>query len=430
MVGVGKFVVDPPVNLQAATPGTQQTGNINVSGAIRGGTFFGESAGTATKVVSGWATSPTGFVFGGDFRSSSTDGRGVFASVTSPTGATYGGDFRSASSSGRGIFGFASATSGATFGGDFRSDSPLGKGVVGRVTASTGATYGVYGEVVSPAGRGLVGKSLASTGYGYGVWGLTSSDSGNGVVGQATAAFGNTYGVVGESYSPNGIGVNGFNNQQGGLSVGVWGTGVSALAIGVQGSASSPTGTTYGIYGTAVSQAGYGGYFNRMYAVSVAGGVKAFKIDHPLDPENKYLQHSSVESPDMMNVYNGNTVTGSDGRSWVTLPSYFEALNRDFRYQLTTIGQFAQVMVETEIQGNRFLIRSDKPNVKVSWQVTGIRHDALANQDRIQVEKNKEPQDRGRYLAPEAFGQPAERGIMYQPERRHSTEVGESAPRR
>ena len=31
----------------------------------------------------------------------------------------------------------------------------------------------------------------------------------------------------------------------------------------------------------------------------------SFKIDHPLDPANKYLYHSFVESPDMMNVYNG-----------------------------------------------------------------------------------------------------------------------------
>jgi hypothetical protein len=31
----------------------------------------------------------------------------------------------------------------------------------------------------------------------------------------------------------------------------------------------------------------------------------SFKIDHPLDPANKYLSHSFVESPDMMNIYNG-----------------------------------------------------------------------------------------------------------------------------
>ena len=37
--------------------------------------------------------------------------------------------------------------------------------------------------------------------------------------------------------------------------------------------------------------------------ISKGGGT--FKIDHPLDPTNKYLYHSFVESPDMMNIYNG-----------------------------------------------------------------------------------------------------------------------------
>ncbi len=66
-----------------------------------------------------------------------------------------------------------------------------------------------------------------------------------------------------------------------------------------------------------------------------AGG--GFKIDHPLDPANQYLQHSFVESPDMMNVYNGNIRTDANGEATVMLP-LFEALNRDFRYQLTVIG--------------------------------------------------------------------------------------------
>ena len=34
--------------------------------------------------------------------------------------------------------------------------------------------------------------------------------------------------------------------------------------------------------------------------MSKPGG--SFKIDHPVDPACKYLYHSFVESPDMMNV--------------------------------------------------------------------------------------------------------------------------------
>jgi hypothetical protein len=139
-----------------------------------------------------------------------------------------------------------------------------------------------------------------------------------------------------------------------------------------------------------------------------------FKIDHPLDPANKYLYHSFVESPDMKNIYDGNITTDGSGLATVTLPDWFEALNRDFRYQLTVIGQFAQAIVASEISHNQFIIRTDKPNVKVSWQVTGIRQDAYANAHRVQVEEDKPPQEQGRYLHPELFGAPAEQAIGYQ----------------
>jgi len=128
-----------------------------------------------------------------------------------------------------------------------------------------------------------------------------------------------------------------------------------------------------------------------------------FKIDHPLDPANKYLSHSFVESPDMMNIYNGNIVTDRHGNATVELPSYFAALNQDFRYQLTVIGQFAQAIVVREIAGNHFSIKTSKPAVKVSWQVTGVRHDAYAEAHRVVVEEAKPEQERGTYLHPELF---------------------------
>jgi hypothetical protein len=146
---------------------------------------------------------------------------------------------------------------------------------------------------------------------------------------------------------------------------------------------------------------------------SLSKGSGSFKIDHPLDPANKYLYHSFVESPDMMNVYNGNVVTNQRGVATVTLPDYFEALNQDFRYQLTVIGQFSQAIVAKEIRSNRFTIKTSKPGVKVSWQVTGIRHDAYADAHRIEVEVEKPSQEQGRYLHPELFGAPAEQAIGY-----------------
>ncbi len=169
-----------------------------------------------------------------------------------------------------------------------------------------------------------------------------------------------------------------------------------------------------GIY----AQAGIGplalaGSFNG--PVEVTGTLSkpagSFKIDHPLDPANKYLYHSFVESPDMMNIYNSNVVTDGSGTAIVTMPSWFEALNTDFRYQLTAIGRPAQAWVASEIANRSFLIKTSKPGVKVSWQVTGIRQDAWANVHRIQVEVDKAPRDQGHYIHPELFGHEGEPSI-------------------
>jgi hypothetical protein len=157
-------------------------------------------------------------------------------------------------------------------------------------------------------------------------------------------------------------------------------------------------------------------------------GDKKFKIDHPLDPANKYLYHTSVESSEMMNIYTGNVITGGDALATVQLPDWFEALNKDFRYQLTVIGQFAQAIVASEISHHRFSIRTDKPNVKVSWQVTGVRHDAYTNAHSIPVEVEKASADRGRYLYPEAFGQPASARIGYEVPPPASDHVAQNRP--
>ncbi len=133
---------------------------------------------------------------------------------------------------------------------------------------------------------------------------------------------------------------------------------------------------------------------------------KNFVIDHPLDPANKFLYHTSVESDQRMNMYSGTTLTAADGFATVALPSWFETLNRDFTYQLTAIGSFARIMVAEEIENGRFTIRSEEPNVRVSWLVTGVRQDAWARAYPAPVEVPKLENERGRYLSPEAFGLP------------------------
>ena len=161
---------------------------------------------------------------------------------------------------------------------------------------------------------------------------------------------------------------------------------------------------------------------------NLSKGGGSFKIDDPLDPANKYLYHSFVESPDMMNVYNGNITTNKAGLATVVLPHYFEALNRDFRYQLTVIGQFAQAIVAKEVSQGRFTIKTNRPGVKVSWQVTGIRQDAYANAHRIPTEVEKPPQEQGHYLHPELFGAGPELAVGYDGSQSPAAALGGPAP--
>ena len=65
-------------------------------------------------------------------------------------------------------------------------------------------------------------------------------------------------------------------------------------------------------------------------------------------------------------------------------------------------------------------LRTSAPSTTVSWQVTGIRHDAFANTNRIPVEADKRADERGKFLYPEALGRPAHKGIDYDRIRRPS----------
>jgi len=213
----------------------------------------------------------------------------------------------------------------------------------------------------------------------------------------------------------------------------VLGENLSGGGWGVRGRSNAPdNGNAAAVYGE--NHNGFAGYFDgKVWVTSHATfvgnvqvdgqldvngalnkhGANHFTIDHPLDPPNKYLLHAAVESPDMMNVYNGNVLTDGGGNATVELPSYFEALNRDFRYQLIPIGDFAQAIVAEEVKDNRFTIKTDKPNVRVSWQITGIRQDAWANAHPMKVEVERSEGERGKYSTPEEHGQPKTARVFY-----------------
>ncbi|MEW6731958.1 MAG: hypothetical protein AB1489_11585 [Acidobacteriota bacterium] len=158
------------------------------------------------------------------------------------------------------------------------------------------------------------------------------------------------------------------------------------------------------------------GTTNPTATLTVVGSISkssgSFKIDHPIDPENKYLYHSFVESPDMKNIYDGVVTLDANGEATVVLPEWFEALNKDFRYQLTAIGAPGpKLYIAEEVANNQFKIAGGRLAMKVSWQITGIRQDAYANAYRIAVEEDKPEEERGHYLHPEVFGQTKEKRI-------------------
>jgi hypothetical protein len=315
-------------------------------------------------------------------------------------------------------------TSPAVFDMGLTDNGDLGVGVenpVARVHASVDArsdgTIGILGQ----GHTGVWGGSFEGDGVrgtvegGKGVHGLAGG--GAGVQGDAIGG----HGVIG--ISKTGIGISGESQGTEGGPIGVYGK--SGGNVGIIG-----TSPYIGIQGTTESHAlgagvrgenggsntrGWAGYFHGRCTVQgnfveING---ATLIDHPLDPANRYLSHAHVISPDMKTVYDGIVTTDAAGEATVRLPAYFGALNREFRYQLTPVGGFAHAAVTKEISGNQFNLKTDRPRVKVCWQVTGIRKDRYALAYGMPVEQEKRAGEKGLYQAPELYGEPKERGIGF-----------------
>jgi hypothetical protein len=257
-----------------------------------------------------------------------------------------------------------------------------------------------------------LGESNSTTANGPGIWGVNEGGgTAPGVLGDTISRDPNAAGVSGTitSNADYSAGVRGANNAASCCGFGVVGF-HAGQGIGIGGYA--PNG--FGVFGWSPNN--WAAYFDGAVEVvrdlhvngTLYKGAGAFRIDNPLDPAHSYLQHSFVESPQMMNVYNGNVTTNAKGFATVQLPRWFQALNKDFRYQLTILGHApwdTQARVWNEVRDNRFTIRTNHGNVKVSWQVTGVRHDPYANAHRIQVVVPKEGTTEGTYMHPQLYGQ-------------------------
>jgi trimeric autotransporter adhesin len=293
-------------------------------------------------------------------------------------------------------------------------------GLVGIGTSSPGSWLEVDSQSNTLNGATVNGGNAANGSMGSGATGLVAN-GGNGDLTIDASGNGGA-GLVAQGGSSTSIPGTGIIAQGGfGAQTGEGGSGISAIGIGEpngDGTGGFFEGGNFGGFGDgidATAGSGLAGYFNGNITVtgSISAGTKDFKIDHPLDPANKYLVHASVESSEMKNIYDGSVTTDAQGNATVKLPSWFEALNSDFRYQLTVIGQFAQAIVSRKVQNNEFAIKTSVPNVEVSWQVTGVRHDAYAMANPLVVEEEKEARLKGFFIHPELYGARPERQIQW-----------------
>jgi hypothetical protein len=437
-ITVDGTILSPRVRLRD-TPRAQNAVRANAAGTIE----------TPLSVVDTSSTT----VF--EVVSTSSTGTAILGRHFSTTGTTPGVRSSSASNS--------SSATGLV--GEITSTTPggLSAGVRGINNSTTGAGIGVYGTQAgtgwgvygnTPDGRGVYGFSFSGTGL-YG-----ASTSGTGIFAThfnsntAVSLGTDTFAVDATNTAVDGagtairgrggrLGIQGISDAQG-FGAGLTRIGVQGIAgafntaadfiVGVQGTGQAPANgggrNAYGLYGTAQSGSGSTGY--GVYGTSVGQGINwagffqgnvhvlgtlskssgSFKIDHPLEPETKYLSHSFVESPDMMNIYNGVITLDENGNAAVELPHYFEALNRTFRYQLTPIGApMPNLYIASEVSANSFAIAGGKPHARVSWEITGVRQDPSALANPIIVEEDKPAHHHGKFLDPAAHGYDDSRAI-------------------
>jgi hypothetical protein len=276
-------------------------------------------------------------------------------------------------------------------------NGPGARAVLGISTTGTGVRgqgerIGVYGEGIGTTGIGVEGSGR------HGMYGHSSINGGTGILARATGPLLTSTAVYAS-----------------GVYAGVLGDGNS---IGVQGTSDNG----HAIRGQS-SGSGYAGFFTHRVRVlgdvsmtgnlSKAGGT--FQVDHPLEPERRYLIHSFVEAPERLNVYRGTARLNAKGRVTVRLPRYFDAANKEPSYQLTAVGAAApDLHIAKGIAGNRFVVAGGPAGLTVCWQVTAARDDAWARKHPIRPEQLKRKADRGKYLQPEALGKPRSAGIDHE----------------
>jgi hypothetical protein len=362
---------------------TANSGSVQINAS--GASTAGLEVNTSVNNSSGVFTTHTGT--GVSFRAESTNPSNNFSAIQSVTnsfdantsaiiGSNSGGGFGVAAQLPQTATGFA-----AVFGNNLRTNG--GSGVDG------GGFQGVSGQSFVTGGSGVFGLHNNP--------GVGANPNGNPAVVNAGITGLGFYGGLGQTQYRAGVGLFGLNvDQIGSLADDATGVIGNGGFVGVLGNSQDPTG--YGVASlTSVLALGD----------LMALGVKSFAIDHPMDPANKMLRHSAMESNEVLNVYRGNVVCDANGVATVQLPAYFEAINVNCSYILTPVGQAApDLHVQSEINANQFVIAGGKPGMKVSWQVTAERNDIYMQQNPFASESLKPQRKQGLYFYPQGYGQP------------------------
>ncbi len=315
-----------------------------------------------------------------------------------------------------------------------------GVGVYGSIyNASTGGGIaGVMGvNARTDGGHGIMGQGfngvVGMTNYqlGAGVWGQNNDaigtgngcgvigDGNYGVWGQTAYGTAGTFGINARTTGGWGVEGQGFN--------GVVGTTVQDLGFGVYGeNASTATVNNnvgvaglgwVGVFGESNNNGGpgFGVYSNGNFGSS---GTKSFMIDNPLDPENKFLKHFCIESPEVLNMYRGTVILNANGEAIITLPEYFDAINIEPSYELTAIGKPApNIYIKEEINNNKFTVAGGNAGQKISWTVYSKRNDLFIqkNPESIVIQPEKRTNQKGKYLHPEFYNKSSDFAIFQHP---------------
>ncbi len=383
---------------------------IGVYGEMVSGPGFGVAGESNNVGVYGWGA------YGALFEAAHNDGFGAIIANATASGANRIGLFVAGqnlgliSLPGTGAIFRGNLSAGVGFGANANSTGLIGSGnnittasvaQNGSGVAGTGNSVGLYGKAnivasgigVIGAGNNLgtysspnVGAGVAGTGVNIGVYGHATDAAGFGVYSSGDfLADGNIHATgditaVGTIYAPRGIITDGFAVAEGNMAIG-------------------------------------GTFSARMISTSgdlISGGTINSVIDDPRDPANKYLKHASIESNEILNLYRGVSTFDASGEAVVQLPDYYDAINKNASYQLTPIGaSMPDLYIASEVNNGSFKISGGIVGKKVSWTLTAERNDPYIRLNpeirNMVVDKGA---DRGRYLAPEQYGQSADRGIF------------------